>query len=164
MRGIARPPRPARREGGDRGQVSLLVIGYCVIAIALLMVVASASAVHLERKRLLEVADSAALDAADALDSPRYYGSGTGVGPPGTGVPLTDASVHASVADYLRLRGAAAEHEALSVVEPTGTPDGSTAEVTLVARVRLPLVGAALEAYGDGIALRVTARARTDLQ
>lgn len=163
-RRAASPDAHGCEGGGDDGQISLLVIGYCVLAIGLLMVVASASAVHLERKRLLEVADSAALDAADALDSPLYYGSGSGVGPPGSGVPLTDASVQASVADYLRLRGAAAEHEALSVAEPTGTPDGSTAEVTLVARVRLPLVGAALDAYGGGIVLRVTARARTDLQ
>jgi hypothetical protein len=148
---------------GDAGQISLLVIGYCTIALGLLSVVASASAVHLERKRLMEVADSAALDAADALDSPLYYGGGAGVGPPGTGVPLTDASVHASVGAYLRLRGAAAEFEDLSVSEPTGTPDGSTAEVTLVARVRLPLVSAALESYGDGIVLRASARARTDL-
>jgi len=148
---------------GDAGQISLLVIGYCTLAIALLTVVTSASAVHLERKRLLEVADSAALDAADALDSPLYYGGG-GVGPPGTGVPLTGASVRASVAEYLRLRGAAGEFEGLAVAEPTGTPDGSTAEVTLVARVRLPLVSAALEAYADGIVLSATARARTDLQ
>jgi len=150
------PGRPA----GDDGQISVLIIGYCTIAIALLMVVASASAVHLERKRLLEVADAAALDAADALDGSVYYGSDAGRL---VAVPLTDGSVRTSVLAYLGRRGAASEFESLTVSEPTGTPDGSTAEVTLTTRVSLPLVGAALQPFSDGIALRATARARTDL-
>lgn len=146
----------------DQGQISVLVIGYCSIAIALLMVVASASAVHLERKRLLEVGDAAALDAADALDSGVYYGGGSG-GVPGAGVPLTDASVRASVRDYLERRSSAGEFDHLAVIEPTGSPDGVTAEVTLTTRVTPPLIGAVLEPFSDGIILRVTARARTDL-
>lgn len=152
--------RVSRRLRDDTGQISVLVIGYCTIAIALLMVVASASAVHLERKRLLEVADAAALDAADALDTSVYYGSDAGRL---AGVPLTDGSVRASVLAYLGVRRATTEFESLAVGEPTGAPDGSTAEVTLTTRVSLPLVGAALEPFSDGVALRVTARARTDL-
>ncbi|GAA4416971.1 hypothetical protein GCM10023169_12540 [Georgenia halophila] len=54
------------------------------------------------------------------------------------------------------------QFEELAVAEPTGTPDGTTAEVTLVARSRPPLVPWALVPWSDGITLRVTAGARAD--
>jgi len=151
-----------RRPGGgsDDGQVALLVLGYCLVALALVLVVASASAVHLERKRLLAVADAAALDAADSFDAGAFYADGTA---PGRGVPVTDASVRASVDEYVESRGAFTDFDAFGVASPTGTPDGQTAEVTLVAVVTPPLVTSVIEDYAGGIPLRVTARARSDL-
>ena len=41
-----------RRGGGDEGQVTILVIGFVVVALALVAVVVSATQVHLERTRL----------------------------------------------------------------------------------------------------------------
>lgn len=148
------------RGGSDDGQVVLLVLGYCLVALVLVLVVTSASAVHLERKRLLAVADEAALDAADSFDAGAFYADGTA---PGRGVPVTDASVRASVDDYLVSRGAYADFDAFGVASPTGTPDGQTAEVTLVAVVTPPLVTSVIEDYAGGIPLRVTARARAGL-
>jgi uncharacterized membrane protein len=149
-----------RRPAGEDGQVLLLILVYALIAVALVTVVVSASAVHLQRKRLLAVADAAALDAADALDSDAFYRQGTG---PGDGVPLTDASVRSSVQQYVTLAGAPARFEDFAVAPSTGTSDGRTAEVTLVAVARPPLLSSVISAFSDGVPLRVTARARTGL-
>jgi hypothetical protein len=141
----------------------LLVVVYTLISFSLVTVVVSASAVHLARHRLLSVADAAALDAADALDRPGFYGSADRPAGPGTGdrvVPLSDASVRDSVRAYLADSGAAGRFTGLAVAGPTGTPDGSTAEVTLTAVVRLPMVGAVLAPWTDGVPIRVTAHAR----
>jgi len=152
---------PSRtRSPDDDGQVLLLVLVYALIAVALLTVVASASSIHLERKRLLALADAAALDAADAVDVDAFYREGTH---PGSGVPLTDASVRASVDRYVGLTGAAARFERFAVAPTTGTPDGETAEVTFLSVARPPMLGSVLEPFSGGVPLRVTARARTGL-
>ncbi|HEX5534276.1 MAG TPA: pilus assembly protein TadG-related protein [Actinomycetales bacterium] len=147
------------RSGDDDGQVLLLIIAYAALALVLVTVVVGASAVHLERKRLLAVADAAALDAADAIDTGALYGQGAGPG----GVPLTDASVRRSVDDYVDAVNAGGRFHTFAVGVPTGTPDGRTAEVTLVATARIPVVSYVLADFADGIPLRVSARARTDL-
>lgn len=154
-----------RCRGGDpdSGQVTLLVLVYALIAFALVSVVAGVSAVHLGRHRLLAVADAAALDAADALDRQLYYTGERAAGGPGeapSAIVLTDASVRSSVRDYLRSSGAGERLHRLRVAEPTGTPDGVTAEVTLVAVVRLPMVSAVLAPWSGGVPVRVTSRAR----
>jgi uncharacterized membrane protein len=149
-----------RRPAGEDGQVLLLILVYALISVALVTVVVSASAVHLQRKRLLAVADAAALDAADALDADAFYRQGTS---PGDGVPLTDASVRASVQEYVTLAGAPGRFEDFAVAPSTGTSDGRTAEVTLVAVARPPLLSSVISAFSDGVPLRVTARARTGL-
>jgi hypothetical protein len=144
------------RAGGDDGQVVLLVIAYCTIALALVLVVTSASAVHLERKRLLEVADAAALDAADEVAEEIYFPGGA---TPGS-VPVTDASVRAAVERHLDDRGALAEFDDLTIGAGTGSPDGQTAQVTLYATVEPPLIGWAIEAFSGGVPLQATSRAR----
>ena len=141
----------------------LLTLAFGTLVLALVLVVASASAVHIERKRLLALADGAAADAADAIDLAAYYAVPAG-GAPGavTRVPLSDASVQAAVQEYLRASPPAlvGEFERLRVAEPTGTPDGTTAQVTLNAIARPPLVPWALLPWSDGVALRVTSTAR----
>ena len=151
------------RDGGledDEGQVLVLVLVYFLVTVSLVAVVASASAVHLERKRLLALADAAALDAADALDPGVFYRHGAG---PRTGVPLTDGSVRASVDDYVEAAGARERFTDFAVAPSTGSRDGRTAEVTLVARARPPLVGPVLATFAEGIRLEVTTTARTRL-
>ncbi len=160
-----------RDRDPDRGQVTLLILVYSVICFALASVVAGASAVHLGRHRLLAVADAAALDAADALDKPSFYsGRGTGgdgatnpIAGPGADRPvvvLSDQSVRQSVRRYLIDAGAPERLHQLAIAEPTGTPDGATAEVTLVAVVRLPVLSPVLAAWWEGVPIRVTSRAR----
>ena len=138
----------------------VLILVYSLIAVSLVAVVASASAVHLERKRLLALADAAALDAADALDAAAFYRNGAS---PAAGVPVTDASVRDSVREYVELAGARERYVGFTVAPGTGTDDGRSAQVTLVALARPPLLGPVLDAFADGVPLRVTSTARTIL-
>ena len=145
---------------GDDGQVLLLSLVYGLIAVLLVLVVVSASGVHLERKRLLGLADAAALDAADALDEGRYFAL-VQAGEPVSSVPLSDATVRAEVSDHLARQGAGARFPGLGVGAGTGSPDGETAVVVLTARA-LPLLSSVVtDRWEVGVPLRVTARARS---
>lgn len=148
----------ARADDGEAGQITLLSLGFAVVALALILVVASASSVHLERKRLLALADGAAADAADAIDEERYYrGELVGVG-----VPLSDESVRAAVEGYLDAASARARFEGIAVAADTGSPDGRSARVTLTAVVRPPVLPWALAPWSDGFRIRVTSFAQAE--
>lgn len=150
-----------RRCGrGDDGQVLLISLVYGLIAVLLVLVVVSASAVHLERKRLLGLADAAALDAADALDEDRYFAL-VQAGEPVTSVPLSDATVRAEVTGYLTRQGAGERFVGLGVGAGTGTPDGETAVVVLTARAAPLLSSVITDRWAAGVPLRVTAQARS---
>lgn len=149
----------ARATGRDDGQVLLLALVYGLIAVLLVLVVIAASAVHLDRKRLLALADAAALDAADALDEPAYFEvteRAAGI----DAVPVSDASVRQAVTAYLQRQDAPSRFTDLSVdMSATGTSDGTTAVVVLTAR-SLPLLPEQFAGrYGAGVPLRVTASA-----
>lgn len=150
-----------RRAQGDDGQILLLALGYVVLALLLVTALVSASAVHLERKRLVQLADTAALDAADALDLDVLYGTGVQAG---SGAPLSDAGVRRAVAAHLEGTGAGDRFHGLTVAVPTGSPDGQTAEVTLLAIVRPPLPSVATARWPQGVPLRATVRARAELR
>jgi hypothetical protein len=136
----------------------LLAIAYGVLALLLVTAVVSASGIHLERKRLLALADLAALDAADALDPDLYYRPGQ---PPTDHlVPVTDASVRASVQAYLDLAVEADRFTDLVLVDAV-VVDGGTAQVSLHAVTRPVLLTWVTAPWSDGISLDVTARATT---
>lgn len=138
----------------------LLSIFYGLLALALVLVVVAVSAIYLERKRLLALADAVAADAADAVDDDIYFGPDRGEEPE---LPLTDASVHQQVQDYLAEAPAGVvDFESLTVGQPTGSPDGTTAQVTLAAVVRPPVVTWAISPWQDGFTVTVTASAQAD--
>lgn len=147
---------------GDRGQVTPLILVYLLVVFLMVTVAADAAAVHLQRNRLVSLADAAALDAADALDTELFYRSGAGTTDrDGSGVvPVSDGTVRESVAAFLQAAQPAGRFEELTVVEPTGTPDGRAVEVTLSARARLPILAVVVAAWSDGITVTVTSRAR----
>ena len=157
---VATLRRRVASSGRDAGSITLLSIAFGALALLLVTAVVSATSVHLERKRLLTLADELALEAADALDETTFYrGRGQAPRPEGI-VPLTDADVRRAVEGYLtEHRGVVARHEGLAVTEAVAD-DGRTARVTLAASARPALVSWITAPWSDGIALQVTSSAR----
>lgn len=159
MRGRPTGRAPGRLvPAGDSGQILLLTLGYAVLALLLVGVVAGASAVHLQRKQLYSLADAAALDAADAVDGPAYYRA-LAAGVAVDRIPLNDEGVRAAAEGYLSAAPGAARLDRVRVDAATGTPDGGSAVVVLTARARLPLVSVVLGTWSGGIPLRAEATA-----
>lgn len=161
MTALGLRPQRARRAAcrDDEGQIMLLVIGYTVVALMLVLVVVSASAVHLQRKQLFALADAAALAAADDVDQTAYYRTRVA---PGEGVPLTDRSVRESAAGYLA--GADPGRLKVGVDAATGTDQlGRQARVRLCATLYPPFTGWVLATWADGIPACATAVADVDL-
>jgi hypothetical protein len=157
---LARMRRRVAGAGREAGHITLLSVAFGVLALLLVTAVVSATGVHLERKRLLGLADELALEAADAMDLARFY-RGAAPAPTQAGVvPLTDADVRRAVEDYLADHAAAAAGiDDLAVVEAV-SDDGRTARVTLAAVARPPLVSWVTAAWSDGIMLQATSSAR----
>ncbi len=151
--------------GGDGGQVTILVIGFVVVALALVAVVVSATQVHLERTRLAALADLAALDAAGRVADAAYYSpsgnGGEGAEPSSAaGLAPSDEDVAATVDAYLvEHPDAAARWADLRVLE-AGSPDGRTVRVRLGAVVRPAWTAWVLGSFTDGIAVQVSSSAR----
>lgn len=143
----------------DEGHVTLLSIGYAVVALALVLTVVTATSVHLERKRLLALADGAALAAASALDEPTYFARQAAGAPDAAAVVLSDASVHAAVTEHLAAAPSSARLADVQVVEAS-TPDGRTAHVRLRALARPPLLTTVTAPWSDGVRLEVATSAR----
>lgn len=144
-------------QSRDDGQVMILSLGFAVLAILLVLVVVAATGVHLDRKRLLALADLAALSAADQV-STRYFGTAEDRG--ASGVPLTDASVRAAAEQYVAEHPEpAARWDGVRVLEAR-SPDGLTAVVRLGAVTRPPVLTWVLAPWSDGVVLEVATTAR----
>jgi uncharacterized membrane protein len=145
----------ARRD--ERGQVTLLILGAVLLALLLVTGAVAVTSVQLSRMRLLDVADGAALAAANALDEGAYAARVDDA------VPVSDATVREVAGGYVADRPLPVGVEAWGLAEGTGTPDGRTAVVAMTCRADLPLVGRALSALGGSVTIRVVSRARADV-
>ena len=150
---VSPPPRPR----DERGSISLFVLGLSVIAMLLVAGTVAVTSAHLARIRLLDVADGAALSAANALDDAAYA---QGLG---ESVPLSNASVQERAARYVGSRPRPHGILAWRLAPGTGTPDGRTAVVALTGEAELPMVGPALRDLGLSVTISVVSRARSDL-
>jgi len=121
----------ARVVRDETGSTLLLTIGYCVLGLAIILVVASATTLYLERKRLFTVADGAALAGAEAweLESVR-------VDDDRLALDLQDADVRRAAGDYLA--DAATDLDDVELVSAT-SGDGRSATVTLRSVWRAPI-------------------------
>jgi hypothetical protein len=153
-----RGPLPPRRPTED-GQIAVLVLGLFVVVLVFILGAIDVTAAQLARMRLLDTADALALDAADALDVGAVYEGGV-EGP----LVLTDNSVQEAATAHLSRTPRPTGISTWNLQPPTGTPDGTTAEVTLSGRATLPMTGWILESLGGGVTITVTSRARAPLR
>lgn len=105
-------PLPTVRAGraDERGQASVVIVGFAFVIVMLIVVVIDASAAYLKRQDLNALADGAALRGADlAAQGEEVYTGGLD----GTDLALTRAEAHAAVATHLRSIGAHRDHPGL---------------------------------------------------
>lgn len=136
----------------------MLALGLFVLATLLVLGAVDVTAAQLARMRLLDAADSAALDAADALDERAAYEGGVL-----DRLALTDESVTAAAGAHLARTPLPPGITSWSVVPDTGTGDGATAVVTVRGTATLPMSGWVLESLGGSVTITVTSRARAPL-
>ena len=147
------------RAADDAGSISLLTLGFAILAIVLILVVSAATEVQLQRTRLAQVADELALDAADAMDVPTYYAGLADRPTDDAAVGLSPASMRAVVSGHLGEYEGRYHLDDVDVVA-VASPDGKTAVVTVEVVVR-PLFGLdALLPWSHGIRLTATSAAR----
>jgi hypothetical protein len=149
-----------RRLRDDDGQVTLLAILFTMLALLLVTAVVSATGIHLERKRLLALADALSLEAADALSPATVYADPERRPQAGAAVPLTDRDVTRAVDRYLHDNPTAAAGFAGLSVQAQVSDDGRTAEITLGALARPTILSWVTAPWSDGIALQVESSAR----
>ncbi|KAA1424301.1 pilus assembly protein TadG-related protein [Nocardioides antri] len=117
----------------DRGQTSVLIIGFAAVVLLLVVVVVDAGAAYLERQGLDSLADGAALYAADAAAEGRdVYRGGLDDGD----LHLSADVARAAVGDYLRSAGAYDAHPGLRY---SVAVRGDRVVVEIAAPVDLPL-------------------------
>lgn len=106
----------------ERGTVTVMTIGFLMLLGLLTVVVVNSSAAFLERQRLNNLADGAALAAADGLDEAGFYADRR--------VVLDPEATQRLVSDYLAGEG-------VRVVDVSA--DGDTVSVHLERDLDLPL-------------------------
>ena len=137
----------------ERGSILPLLIGSCVLALALIFGVISATSLYVERKRLFSLADGAALVAAESYDLsavPRLAANGL------PELTLSGASVLAGAQTYLANTASDDVHQ-VQLLSAT-TPDARTAVIRLRAPWHPPVLSYFFPA---GFPLEVEAQART---
>lgn len=140
-----------RQLRSDEGSTLPLVIFFGFLCIVLVLVVAAATSLYLERKRLFTVADGAALAGAEAYDL-----EATLANPAGTPHPtLESEDVAVAVAAYL---AASPDRFESLAIEHAAAVDDASATVTLSAYWRPPVLSILVP---DGFRIEVTAVGRT---
>jgi uncharacterized membrane protein len=144
-------PDWAARLRDEDGSTLLLTIFYGFLALVLILLVVAATSLYLERKRLLSLADGAALVGAEAfaLDA-------VALTPQGPRPALHSADVADAVDEYLRAVPANNLEEV--TVLRAESADGESATVELSAEWRPPLVSLLVP---DGIRIEATSMARS---
>ncbi|MEN9752049.1 MAG: hypothetical protein RLZZ600_1096 [Actinomycetota bacterium] len=137
----------------ENGSILPLIIGGCALALALILGVSSATSLYLERKRLLTIADGAALVAAQSFDTsipPRLTTAGA------MAPVLSPSSVVTGAQLYFANMPAQGSHSVLLV--SATSPDARTATIRVRSQWQPPVISYFFPA---GFALEATASARS---
>lgn len=145
-----------RREDG---RISILLGGFLGILALLVLGAVDVTAIQLARVRILDASDSAAADAADAIDRGSVYTGGVDQGH----LALTSAEVRRVAAKNLGRHDLPKNVTAWALQPGTGTDDGRTARVVVTGTVHPPITGAALGFFKD-VDITVESRGRADVQ
>lgn len=137
----------ARALKDDDGSILPLLLGYVVLALAVVFVCTCATDLYIAQKRLDSLADAAALAGADGFT---LVVEGASVR-----AELTDDGVHEQAAAIVGATSSGAQLVSASA------PDGVSARVTVSAAWHPPLVSAFVP---DGVLLEATATSRTALR
>ena len=139
----------SRRIRGERGQVSLLIVGFAAMLILLVSVVVDASAAFLQRQAIESLADGAALAAADGVQGEQVYTGGLG-----SMAQIDPVVAQRYVDTYLASSGATTRFPGLRW---SVHPAGDSVTVHLSAPINLPLAppGWVQTATVDGVASAV---------
>jgi uncharacterized membrane protein len=139
------------RVRDEEGSTLILTIFYGMLALILILLVAAATSLYVERKRLFSLADAAALVGAEAFELSTVSVT--------DGVPrvtLSSNDVHDAVAEFL-VDNPVGTFDELRL-EQAASADGRSATVTLSSYWRPPVLTAFVP---DGIRLDVTSVARS---
>ncbi len=144
----------SRLRSDENGSSLILTIFYGAFALALILVVVAATSLSIDRKRLFSLADGAALAGAEAFEL-----SAVNADAAGFTAMLASADVRVAALEYI----AAVPHGALEgvVVESAASPDGLSAEITVSAWWRPPVLTVFV---AEGLRLEVTSTARSVLR
>lgn len=115
----------------EDGQATVLVVGFAVVALLMVAVAVDASAAYLRRQGLDNLADGAALAAADGVQGRQVYEGGLG-----ERAEIDPEVARGYVADYLRATGAGSRYPGLRWSVDAGT---DRVVVHVVAPLDLPL-------------------------
>ena len=140
--------RPTLRD--DRGSILPLVAVFTALGLTLVLLVAAATSLYLERKRLLSLADAAALVGAESFDLADVTVT-DGI----VSAALTAAEVRGAVEHYLESYPSAFSELRL---EEATTVDSRSASVRLSAAWHPPVVSLFVP---EGLRIDVTSTARS---
>ena len=147
---MSRPASGPAPPPGESGQITLFVLGFCLLLLTALAGVSAASSVYVTRRALSSIADGAAVAAADAVRESDVLG-----GAAATDLRLDGPGAEAAAARAIDLSGAGGELSGFAWSASLGD-DGREAVVTASSVADVPLV---TSLFGRGVRVTVTARA-----
>ena len=148
---MTRPRQRPSSAAADDGSILPLISFFGALALLVTLLVASATSLYLERKRLFTLADGAALVGAESFELDEVV-----LTPDGPRAELTAAGVRDAVGAYLT-SNPIGRFEGLALEDAT-TRDGRSAEVTVSAIWRPPVVTLFVP---EGMRIEATAVSRT---
>ncbi|MGH3447745.1 MAG: pilus assembly protein TadG-related protein [Nocardioidaceae bacterium] len=123
--------RRTRRTFDESGQITAMLVMFCICLLLAVVAVTDVSAGYLRRQGAASLADGAALAATDAAAAGSVYGEVDDAY-----VTLDPAAATAAVEHYLRVTGAYADYRGLKAAVRV---DGHTVTVSLVVPFELPV-------------------------